>query len=498
MMLLMGRGYVMQNVARAFIRWEWLVLLLLIPVALFPSALSGLLLLIPFFWVLRRIAEGRFVMATPFDVAILGLLIMVGVSFILLFDAAISGPKIGGILLGVALFYGSVAYCRSNGRRLWPVVTLLIVLGVLMAAAGLVGAEWLPPFEALNELRAVLPFGGNIPGTVGGLINANELAGALNWVLPLMLGCLLGLGRRRSTRRAPLIGPLLVATLFTGFVLVATQSRGGILAAAVGLCLTFLFYVSSRWRLVLIIGTFVGVTALYSYSSRTIEQSLLSDPLGFAARAEIWSRALAGIADAPLTGIGVNGFRRVVHALYPLYTVPPEIDLGHAHNHLLQVALDLGLPGLVSYLAIWLLSATLLWQTGRNLVRRHATRHPYYGLVAGLAGSLLAGWVFGIFDTIALGARPAFIWWLLLGLTAALHYAVIYSGERLGRRSRRAASVPLAEPPGLRGPLPTPLRRPLLQPPPSATTPSPGRYSGAARLPDTDTSSSASLQDGRP
>ena len=82
----------------------------------------------------------------------------------------------------------------------------------------------------------------------------------------------------------------------------------------------------------------------------------------------------------------------------------------------------------------------------------HATRHPYFGLMAGLAGALLAGWLFGIVDAVALGARPAFLWWLLLGLTAAVHYAVVYSGESLRhshRRSRsQAADLPATEPAG--------------------------------------------------
>lgn len=140
--------------------------------------------------------------------------------------------------------------------------------------------------------------------------------------------------------------------------------------------------------------------------------------------------------------MGVNAFRHVVHALYPLYGIPAGIDLGHAHNHLLQAALDLGLPGLVAYLALWWISAGLLWITYRRLRRRHATRHPYFGLVAGFSWSLLAGWVFGIVDAVALGARPAFIWWLLLGLTAAAHYAVGYSGESLRHKHRRPARQP--------------------------------------------------------
>jgi hypothetical protein len=149
--------------------------------------------------------------------------------------------------------------------------------------------------------------------------------------------------------------------------------------------------------------------------------------------------------------MSMNGFRRVVHVLYPLFTIPPTTDLGHAHNHFLQTSVDLGLPGLISYLALWVISAALLWRTWKNLTRRHARRHPYFALTAGLSGALLSGWVFGIFDAVSLGSRPSFVWWILLGLTASVHYAVNHSGERLHNRHRYTTERPIpntAEPTG--------------------------------------------------
>ena len=111
----------------------------------------------------------------------------------------------------------------------------------------------------------------------------------------------------------------------------------------------------------------------------------------------------------------MNGFRRVVHILYPLFLVAPDTDLGHAHNQLLQAGLDLGIPGLISYLGIWLLSAALLYKSWQPL-----KSHPQHALVIGISGALAAGWLFGLLDAIALGARPGFIWWLLLAVAVAL------------------------------------------------------------------------------
>lgn len=432
----------MRNFAQMLLRWEWLFLLLLVPVTLLPfGRWDALLAVIPLFWLLRRAATGRWVTPTPYDLAIALLLLMVGLSLTVMSDISVSGPKIAGIVLGIALFYGTSAYARQ-GRSVWPIVVFVLLTGTLMAVVGLVGGEWLPPFAFLNSARALLPWPGGVPGAAGGVINANELAGVLNWTLPLMFGCFFAAVQRRTRGRAVAVALLVPAILFSGFMLVATLSRGGLVAAILGLVLVAAFYLSPRWRLVLAIGLVVGFGVLGAYVSSRLDQNIVGDAIGLSGRLEIWSRALLGIADFPITGMGVNAFRHVVHALYPLYGIPASIDLGHAHNHLLQAALDLGLPGLVAYLALWWISAGLLWVTYRRLRRRHATSHPYFGLAAGLAGSLLAGWVFGIVDAVALGARPAFIWWLLLGLTAAVHYAVVYSGESLRHRHRRSSRQP--------------------------------------------------------
>ncbi|MGB5060470.1 MAG: hypothetical protein WBO48_17355, partial [Candidatus Promineifilaceae bacterium] len=42
----------------------------------------------------------------------------------------------------------------------------------------------------------------------------------------------------------------------------------------------------------------------------------------------------------------------------------------------------------------------------------------YRALVIGLAGSLAAYFVYGLLDTVALGAKPGFIFWMLLGVVA--------------------------------------------------------------------------------
>jgi putative inorganic carbon (HCO3(-)) transporter len=133
-------------------------------------------------------------------------------------------------------------------------------------------------------------------------------------------------------------------------------------------------------------------------------------------RVELWSRAIYGIQDFPLTGMGMNAFRKVLPVLYPLFLISPDWDVAHAHNHLLQAALDLGLPGLVAYLSVWSLVGCLLVTVYRQS-RRPADRT----MAGGLGAGLIAHFAFSMTDAIPLGAKVGVLFWLALALSVALH-----------------------------------------------------------------------------
>jgi putative inorganic carbon (HCO3(-)) transporter len=104
----------------------------------------------------------------------------------------------------------------------------------------------------------------------------------------------------------------------------------------------------------------------------------------------------------------MNGFRRVMPVMYPALLTRPDVDVAHAHNHLLQVALDIGLPGLVAYLALWCGAAALLISVYRNS-----------RVISGLAAGMVAYFAFGTSDAIALGAKVGIFFWVALGIIVA-------------------------------------------------------------------------------
>ncbi|MFV2045531.1 MAG: hypothetical protein ACC700_20145, partial [Anaerolineales bacterium] len=70
----------LNQLAAVVVRLEGLILLLVTPLFLFPSPLRSLALLaIPFLWLSRKLAHGRFIFRTPLDwpLALLVLMLLV-------------------------------------------------------------------------------------------------------------------------------------------------------------------------------------------------------------------------------------------------------------------------------------------------------------------------------------------------------------------------------------------------------------------------------------
>lgn len=388
----------MRSLLKPLVRWEWVLLILLVPLLLLAAeAQIFLIIVLAIFTLLRLAVTGRLFPRTPFDVTLAALGLALLLSLTAVFDWPRSLPKIAGLLLGISLFHAAIYYMRSSSRGVWHVTAAVVIGGTGMALMGL-------------GLRILAP------ALFGAAVNPNEIAGVLAWVLPLLVALVLGYsqllwnGATWQVRLLPLLlqGLLLLAAL----MLLFTRSRGGLASVAVALLIMLMLRVRwLRWTIPLFL--ILGGAAIYVFGlSALVDSAGASEQtLSLGTRLEIWSRGLLALQDYPITGLGLNGFREAVHVLYPMFRVSVDFDLGHAHNHLLQAGLDLGIPGLVAYLALWLGSAGLLWRALAD-----PAAETYQPLLIGLAGSLSAGWLFGVFDAIALGARPGFIWWLLLAL----------------------------------------------------------------------------------
>ena len=201
-------------------------------------------------------------------------------------------------------------------------------------------------------------------------------------------------------------------------VLILTKSRGGLMA--LGAILVVL--IALRWRWGWLAMPFAAVAgSLVTWRigpARVVEALSATQSLGGVdGRPEVWSRALYMIQDFPFTGVGMGTFKPVANLLYPFFTLGPDADVPHAHNLALQVAVDLGLPGLIAWLALFGLVFVGAWQVYR---RGRASGDGWLtGLGAGLLASQVALAVHGLTDAVTWGTRPAVLVWAVWGLAMA-------------------------------------------------------------------------------
>jgi len=417
---------------------EWITrrqliwLAVLSPFLLFPDRRwAWLAVAVPGLWIVRYVARGRFLPSTPLDWPIALLMTMVAVSLFATINIAYSLPKITGMLLGVGVYYAFVDWMDATERTrrgVWG----FVAAGAGLALVGLFGTNWLDKMQGLSNVTRDLPrVVPGLPVAESGF-QPNEVAGTLVLVaLPAFALALWVWSAHRSWRERAAVSCLLLAIVVT---LVLTQSRGALTGAAIGLLLV-LWLLVPRLRIWLAGAMIVGLVALLLNDPVSIANKLLqpsvacyptTDPANLAVRLDIWSSALAVIRDAPLTGSGMNTFRYIMPERYPSALIPPGWDVAHAHNVFLQVTIDLGLPGLIAYIAIYVISAILLVRSFRS-----APDAWYRAMVAGLGAGLLAFLIFGITDTVALGAKPGVFFWALLSICVALW---IQARQGLGAR----------------------------------------------------------------
>lgn len=409
---------------------EFLLLIALYAIFMFSDKvpLAGLVAL-GLLWMVRWRVTGRLTTATPMDVPILGILAMLPVSLYASADWSLSLPKVYGLILGIAIFY-AVVNAIYTIRRVELATAGLVLLSAAVALLGLVGADW--PNTKLFSLSQVyehLPhLIRGVTRSIAGGIQPNIVGGALTFFIPVLASLLWASREFKAMRfvaNARLSGilrawsrPILIFSLvLTSFTLVLTQSRGSFLGVAAGLLALALWHDRRfLWAIPMVALALFALVQVWGGGNLAefmlrMGASAGGNPLQL--RMEIWQRAIYMIQDFPFTGIGMGTFGTVAQVLYPFFSTNAIIP--HAHNMLLTVAVDLGIPGLVLYVALLSCFAFTAWKAYQGGNR------SLHVLIVGLACGMLAHQVFGLTDAFMLGTKLGAVMWVFMGLVAALY-----------------------------------------------------------------------------
>lgn len=378
---------------------------------LFAPNLTGWVLVV-FGLGLILVREAGQSLRTPLDGPIFILVIMAVLS--LYVSASFEVTQILVRRLGISLlgFYGIACWFRDRSR-LWVAMIGLTLVGGGLAVLSPFAVDWLRNKAVLipDSLYAYFPL--LLSDTVHPNVMASSIA--LLWTVPL--SWLLQRPPQPCTGGRWLLEKGLpgVVLLLMFSALVLTKSRGGYLAAAVSFIIVL--WLSGKRRGALVAFSLFLVLSMGLVLSSNVPELLrdATDPSTWEFRKQVWRIAIRMIGAFPFTGVGMGMFNQVAVALYPFQ----ETQNPGAHNLYLQVGLDLGIPGLIAFLAIL---GLMLWMAFSNVrLWGRGERNERYTLSVGLLGGLLAMLVHGIVDIAVWGTRVIFLPWFVFGLIFALY-----------------------------------------------------------------------------
>ncbi len=407
---------------------EVVLLAAMAPFFVFPKQKwTWLFLVFPLIWIVRwtgkKGGNGILRSRTVIDAAVLILCIQLLISTLSSGDILTSLPKITGILYGILVFYGLVRLLQTD-ILIRMGIGVFIIGSAVLATISLVGMSMLnePLFAKAADfmLEKVPQKNWGFQGAELGL-NQNALAGIMMLFVPLCI-MLVSLGMKKKARNH-LISQRIDLVLFSSLtlyyipILFLTQSIGGWIGLSVSLWLVLTSWkAKASWFLLLmvfVIIVLVMIPAKNNTDSAKQTKSFWKEKIE--SRYESLNEGLEAVGEKPITGIGVNQLR-----IRPGF----RYELSHAHNQLIHTAAELGIPGLMAYLAILMGTGYMCLE-----VWKKAPSGWMKATAQGLGAGQLAHFFFGLGDSIPLGAKPGIFFWVSLALIAAMYNFTIRQKE---------------------------------------------------------------------
>lgn len=187
-----------------------------------------------------------------------------------------------------------------------------------------------------------------------------------------------------------------------------TGSRGGVIALCVVLSYAYLVDKGMFLKKIVLIG--ITISAVFLFMPDGIRERF--DRLGDSeqdynlthkhGRMMVWERSMSLIRENPVFGVGMHNF------IFVESDVNNESRGVVTHNFILQVATELGIPGALILLSIFVVS----WRQTRRVraqVRRTANNVRAYALLSGLECAWLAFFIGGQFLSVAFSSQIIFM-----------------------------------------------------------------------------------------
>ena len=402
----------------------WVVGLLL-TLSIANTAIQPVCILVAIgFWIVRWFAFGCLSLRTPVDWSVLGLVLLLPISLYIATTQQVAVQQVYRVLCGVLIFYAIVNWAKTREKFTKGLMVLALV-GVTLSVYAFLTVEWrfAGLFGWLENIRSfTAPY-------LNDRVNPNVMAGNLVILMPVMAALAIS-SYAQSSRLAVVIAIISFVTMAS--VLLLTFSRSAWLALIVSM--VALVLLRWRWGWAVVLLSVLATIGVYFYAGPlTINEFLLSGTSAGSTqnRLELWQRGIQLLNDFPFTGVGMGGFSYALALFFPL-SAQASNTLPHVHNLFLQIGIDMGVPGLIFWLANFMLvvySAWRFYQWGLNNLGR---QHWMVYIAAGLLCSQVAMIVNGMTDSVTWGmVRPAPLVWIVWGFAVAME---IHKPRLLGDR----------------------------------------------------------------
>jgi len=230
------------------------------------------------------------------------------------------------------------------------------------------------------------------------LENPNLLAGFLMVIMSISTG--LALHDTKTKNRTLLVS----FVVLLGICLVFTYSRGAWLSIlAVIIAYGFLYSRKILWFLLI-----VPLALLLAQDSLMERILSIANPTDTSStlRLALWESTVAMIIDKPLLGIGWGAYW-LVYPEYDFFLQDAETKIFHAHNMYLNIAAEIGIPGVLVFLAV------MIGHIRKAFIAMQSPNRWVAGLMLGIVTAMVGLAVNGFTDYILFNIQLSMLFWLL-------------------------------------------------------------------------------------
>jgi O-antigen ligase len=266
-------------------------------------------------------------------------------------------------------------------------------------------------------------------GAPGWFENSGEFGIQMCVFLPLVVAFIVALGRYWPAW-GRFVGWCVAGSAVTGIV--ASSSRGALLGLA-GVTLWMLTKSRRKVRAILVSAAFAWAVYAMIPDAQKARFERAGQDVTSVSRTDNWRDGLQMMQEYPVVGIGYANWR-----MYHLNHYGSQLL---SHNMFIEAGAELGVPGLVAFLALIACTFTLNRRTRRMLQASGEDGHAMSVIAHGLDGALVGCLVSGFFVTVLY--YPFF--WINFAMTVALHRAA------MNRAAEHAQFLPMLAHPAPRG-----------------------------------------------